>query len=136
MPTPVRPTCPPAPAALADAASAVVTNQDATETLGRDLDVSSENSARYRRLALEYAERLAEVTRSEEWLRETMRGYGRYLHQHRVQPEHIVICVRESMEHARFKQYAGQHRVVERCIGWTIEGYYAERAAQSPEGSS
>jgi hypothetical protein len=61
-----------------------------------------------------------------------MRGYGRYLHQHGVQPEHIVICVRESMEHARLMQYSGQRRLIERAIGWTIEGYYAERAARSP----
>jgi len=96
------------------------------------MEASPSDSARYRKLASDYAEQLAEVGRSEKWLQATMHDYGRYLHQHGVRPEHIVICVRESMEDARFQQYADQRRLIERAIEWAIEGYYTERAAKSP----
>lgn len=131
MPTPVQSPCPPTPPAVADAAGDALTSQGVAHEAARDLDVTRDDSARNRRLALEYAEQLADVVRSEDWLRETMRAYGRYLHQYGIRPEHIVICVHESMEHPRLRGYANHGRLVERAIGWTIEGYYAERTAQS-----
>jgi hypothetical protein len=125
---PVSGTCPPTPDTVADAAGNATTSRDAAQAVAWELDLAPDDSGRHRRLALEFAERLADVTRGDEWLRETMRRYGGYLHHHGVLPQHFVICVRAAMDHICRPLEAEHDQIVTRAIGWTIEGYYEARA--------
>jgi hypothetical protein len=100
--------------------------QESAEAASATLDRAPPESRRYRELAAEYAAKLATLTQSEDRLQETMRDYGRYLRQHGVRPEHIVICVRHALADAGVRQYADDRHLSNRALGWAIEGYYAD----------
>jgi hypothetical protein len=84
------------------------------------------DTAQHARLASEYADTLSDVVDSEERFRDVMRAFGDYLRRHGVRPEHVVICVRHSLEHARLHAMARELRLSERAVRWAVQGYYAE----------
>jgi len=119
--------CPPEPDSLADAAATTLSSQQSVESASAMMERVQSGSSEHQRLAQDYADRLADVSRSEIWFQETMVRYGRYLRQHGVSPEHIVICVRHALEHTRLRQYREDRHLANRALGWAIAGYYAER---------
>jgi hypothetical protein len=119
--------CPPEPETIAHAAATTLDSRQSVETVSSTLDRVRSGTDEHRRLAHDYAERLADAVRSEEWFRDCMVGYGRYLRGHGVSPEHIVICVRHALGHTRLRQYSEERHLANRALGWAIAGYYEER---------
>jgi hypothetical protein len=60
-----------------------------------------------------------------------MHAFGRYLRREGVQPQHIVICAREAIQHARLREHVHERELAKHAVKWTIEGYYVERDARS-----
>jgi hypothetical protein len=120
--------CPPTPPQIGDAANEAEASHAAAKRVARALDSAGVESPSYRHLADAYVERLRESAEDEQRLRAVMQQYGRYLHQHGVRPEHIVICARAALELARIPDRPVDHRLTEQAVRSTIEGYYLEAA--------
>ena len=131
MPTRRDDPCPPTPPAVEEAAIDAVESYRTAQAAAQARDRAKDDDESYRELAVGYFDRLSDVGRDDARFQRTMQEFGRYLCREGVLPEHIVICARAATEHVRFREHALARQLSEHAIGWTIEGYYLEKAGLS-----